>query len=99
DLFRAIRSGRVSVVTDRIANFTRQGILLESGQELPADVVVTATGLKLLALGGIRLAVDGAAIDPGQALAYKGLLLNDIPNCAICVGYTTAALTLRAELT
>jgi cation diffusion facilitator CzcD-associated flavoprotein CzcO len=99
DLFRAIRSGRVSVVTDRIASFTPQGILLESGQELPADIVVTATGLKLLALGGIRLAVDGAALDPGQALAYKGLMLSQVPNCAICVGYTNASWTLRAELT
>jgi cation diffusion facilitator CzcD-associated flavoprotein CzcO len=98
DLFRAIRAGRVAVVTDRIATFTREGIRLESGQELPADVVVTATGLKLLALGGVRLTVDGAAIDPGQALAYKGLMLSDVPNCATCVGYTNASWTLRAEL-
>lgn len=98
DLFRGVRSGRVSVVTDRIVNFTRQGILLESGQELQADVVVTATGLKLLALGGIHLSVDGAAIDPGEALTYKGLMLSNVPNCAICVGYTNASWTLRAEL-
>lgn len=98
DLFRAIRSGRVSVVTDRIVNFTRQGVLLGSGQELPADVVVTATGLKLLALGGVRLTVDGTAIEPGQALTYKGLMLSQVPNCAICVGYTNASWTLRAEL-
>jgi monooxygenase len=98
DLFRAIRSGRISVVTDQIVNFTRQGILLESGQELQADVVVTATGLKLLALGGIRLSVDGEVIDPGQALTYKGLMLSNVPNCAICVGYTNASWTLRADL-
>jgi len=98
DLFRAIRSGRVSVVTDQIVNFTRQGILLESGQELQADVVVTATGLKLLALGGICLSVDGAVIDPGRALTYKGLMLSNVPNCAICVGYTNASWTLRADL-
>jgi monooxygenase len=98
DLFRAIRSNRVSVVTDRIVSFTRQGIRLESGQELQADVVVTATGLKLLALGGVRISVDGAVIDPGQALTYKGLMLGNVPNCAMCVGYTNASWTLRAEL-
>lgn len=98
DLFRAIRSGRVSVVTDQIERFTRQGILLASGQELPADVIVTATGLKLLALGGIRLSVDGAAVDPGTSLTYKGLMLSNVPNCAICIGYTNASWTLRADL-
>src|SRR5581483_4836478 len=66
DLFRALRAGRVSVVTDHIANFTKQGILLQSGEELQADIIVTATGLKMLPLGGIRLSVDGAVVDPGQ---------------------------------
>ncbi len=98
DLFRAIRDGRASVVTDQIKNFTREGILLESGQEVLADVIVTATGLKLLALGGIRLSVDGAVIDPGRALTYKGLMLSDVPNCAFCVGYSNASWTLRADL-
>jgi cation diffusion facilitator CzcD-associated flavoprotein CzcO len=98
DLFRAIQDGRVSVVTDQIVKFTRQGILLESGQELPADIIVTATGLKLLALGGIRLSVDGTAIDPGQALTYKGVMLSNVPNCAVCTGYTNASWTLRADL-
>jgi monooxygenase len=98
DLFRAIRAGRVSVVTDQIDHFTRDGIRLASGQEVRADVVVTATGLKLLALGGIRLSVDGAVIDPGRALTYKGLMLSNVPNCAICVGYANASWTLRAEL-
>lgn len=98
DLFRAIRDGRASVVTDTIDTFTRDGIRLASGEELPADIIVTATGLKLLALGGIRLSVDGVAIDPGQALAYKGLMLSDVPNLALCVGYTNASWTLRADL-
>jgi cation diffusion facilitator CzcD-associated flavoprotein CzcO len=98
DLFRAIRAGRVSVVTDHIANFTRQGILLQSGQELQADIIVTATGLKLLALGGIRLSVDGVVVDPGQTLTYKGLMLSNVPNCALCAGYTNASWTLRADL-
>ena len=98
DLFRAIRTGRVSIVTDVIEKFTRHGVLLESGQEIQADIIVTATGLKLLALGGIRLSVDGAVIDPGRTLAYKGLMLSNVPNCAICVGYANASWTLRADL-
>ena len=98
DLFLAMRAGRVSIVTDHIANFTREGILLESGQELQADIIVTATGLKLLALGGIRLSVDGVGIDPGRAMSYKGLMLSDVPNCAVCVGYSNASWTLRADL-
>ena len=98
DLFRAIRDGRATVVTDQIKTFTQHGILLESGQELPADVIVTATGLKLLALGGIRISVDGAIIEPGKAMSYKGLMLSDVPNCAICVGYSNASWTLRADL-
>jgi cation diffusion facilitator CzcD-associated flavoprotein CzcO len=98
DLFRAMKGGRVSVVTDQIVKFTRQGILLESGRELPTDIIVTATGLKLLAWGGIRLAVDGTVLEPRQCYAYKGLMLSDIPNCAVCLGYVNASWTLRAEL-
>jgi cation diffusion facilitator CzcD-associated flavoprotein CzcO len=98
DLFRAIRAGRVSVVTDEIQTFTRQGILLKSGEELRADVIVTATGLKLLAFGGIHIAVDGAVIEPGRAVAYKGVMLSNVPNLAVCVGYTNASWTLRADL-
>jgi monooxygenase len=98
DLFTALRAGGVSIVTDHIANFTQQGILLESGQELQADIVVTATGLTLLALGGIRLSVDGVGVDPGRAMSYKGLMLSDVPNCAVCVGYSNASWTLRADL-
>src|SRR5581483_3411359 len=71
DLFQAIKSGRASVVTDQIVKFTRQGILLQSGRELPADIIVTATGLKMLPAGGIRLAVDGAPVVAGQCLTYK----------------------------
>ena len=98
DLFRAMRAGRASVVTDEIVKFTRHGILLQSGQELPADIIVTATGLKLLACGGIRLAVDGTDVVPGKCLTYKGLMLSNVPNLALCVGYTNASWTLRAEL-
>jgi cation diffusion facilitator CzcD-associated flavoprotein CzcO len=77
---------------------TRHGILLQSGRELPADIIVTATGLKLLAWGGIRLDVDGIPLSAGQCLTYKGLMLSNVPNCAQCVGYINASWTLRAEL-
>jgi cation diffusion facilitator CzcD-associated flavoprotein CzcO len=98
DLFHAIRSGRASVVTDQIVSFTKQGILLKSGQELQADIIVTATGLKLLVCGGIRLCVNNKGVEVGQCLSYKGLMLSNVPNCAVCTGYTNASWTLRAEL-
>jgi cation diffusion facilitator CzcD-associated flavoprotein CzcO len=99
DLFLAIKSGKASIVTDQIMKFTRQGILLQSGTELPADIIVTATGLKMLACGGVRLSVDGEPVEPGGLVTYKGLMLGNVPNCAMCVGYTNASWTLRADLT
>jgi cation diffusion facilitator CzcD-associated flavoprotein CzcO len=99
DLFRAMRSGGADVVTDTIATFTENGIRLDSGRELPADVVVTATGLSLQACGGIRLTVDGAEVDPGRTVAYRGCLLSGVPNLALCIGYVNASWTLRADLT
>ncbi|XYH93045.1 flavin-containing monooxygenase [Sorangium sp. So ce1128] len=98
DLFRAVREGRASVVTDRIRTFTKDGILLESGKELQADIIVTATGLQLLLCGGIRIAVDGDVVDAGRTFIYKGLMLGGVPNFALCLGYTNASWTLRAEL-
>jgi cation diffusion facilitator CzcD-associated flavoprotein CzcO len=98
DLFRAIREGKASVVTDRIASFTARGIRLESGEELDADIVVTATGLKLLALGDIRLSVDGAEVNLPDTLAYKGMMLSGVPNFAYTIGYTNASWTLKADL-
>jgi cation diffusion facilitator CzcD-associated flavoprotein CzcO len=98
DLFRAIRDGRASVVTDEVERFTPDGIRLRSGRELPADVIVTATGLNLLAWGGIRLEVDGTVLEPGRCLAYRGVMLGNVPNLAACAGYANAAWTLRAEL-
>jgi cation diffusion facilitator CzcD-associated flavoprotein CzcO len=99
DLFRAIRAGTASVVTDRIATFTEQGLLLESGAELEADVIVTATGLELLFLGGIELAIDGEKVDLPERLTYKGMMLEGVPNLAIAIGYTNASWTLKADLT
>jgi monooxygenase len=99
DLFSAISSGEASVVTDRIASFTERGIELESGEELEADVIVTATGLNLLFLGGIQLSVDGEAVDVPKTMAYKGMMLSGVPNMAFTVGYTNASWTLKADLT
>ncbi|MFE3727245.1 FAD-containing monooxygenase EthA, partial [Nocardia sp. NPDC059154] len=98
DLFRAIRDGRASVVTDRIERFTADGVKLESGAELSADIVVTATGLDLLALGGIGLTVDGREIQPPETMAYKGMMLSGVPNFAFTIGYTNASWTLKADL-
>ena len=98
DLFAAIRSGRAEVVTDRIDRFTEHGIRLESGAELPADVVVTATGLNLLALGGLQLVVDGREVRPEETVAYKAMLLSGVPNFAFTMGYTNASWTLKADL-
>src|SRR5581483_7072751 len=99
DLFRAIREGTASVVTDHIDTFTENGLLLKSGAELEADIVVTATGLELLFLGGIALSVDGVDVDVSERLTYKGMMLEDVPNMAIAVGYTNASWTLKCDLT
>lgn len=98
DLFKAIRSGRADVVTDRIKTFTEKGIELESGRELEADVIVTATGLELLFLGGMKVSVDGEEADLTKAFTYKGMMLDGIPNMAFTIGYTNASWTLKADL-
>jgi monooxygenase len=99
DLFAAIREGRASVVTDTIDRFTERGIRLDSGDELEADVIVTATGLNLLFLGGMELVVDGDPVDLPRTMTYKGMMLSGVPNCAFTVGYTNASWTLKADLT
>ncbi|MCV7124986.1 NAD(P)/FAD-dependent oxidoreductase [Mycobacterium lacus] len=98
DMFKAIRDGRASVVTDRIETFTERGIRLHSGRELEADVIITATGLNLLAFGGIGLSVDGVAVDVSQRVAFKGFLLSDVPNFAYMFGYTNSSWTLKVGL-
>jgi monooxygenase len=98
DLFMVLSKGDAEIVTDRIERFTPGGIKLESGRELAADVVVTATGLNLLFLGGIRIEVDGEELDLGSLLAYKGMMLGDVPNLAFTIGYTNASWTLKADL-
>jgi cation diffusion facilitator CzcD-associated flavoprotein CzcO len=99
DLFEAINDGRASVVTDRIQAFTERGLRLESGAELEADMIVTATGLNLLALGGTQLAVDGRDVELSETMSYKGMMLSDVPNMAMALGYTNASWTLKCDLT
>jgi cation diffusion facilitator CzcD-associated flavoprotein CzcO len=98
DLFRAIRAGRATVVTGKIRTLTERGLLLESGAELAADIVVTATGLQLLALGGAQLAVDDRPVSLPETMAYKGMMLSGVPNFAFTIGYTNASWTLKADL-
>jgi len=86
------------VVTDRIERFTEKGILLGSGRQLEADIVVTATGLEVLFLGGIELRVDGALVQPKDKLLYKTMMLEDVPNFVFSFGYTNATWTLKVDL-
>ena len=99
DLFDAIGSGRASVVTDTIETFTEDGVRLASGQELEADLIVTATGINLLPLGGMDLEVDGEEVRFPEKMAYKGMMLEGVPNLAISIGYTNASWTLKCDLT
>jgi cation diffusion facilitator CzcD-associated flavoprotein CzcO len=98
DLFRAIRAGRAGVVTGTIETFTPTGVRLISGEELEADVVVTATGLRMQTLGGARLVVDGREVDVADTVAYKGVMFSGVPNLVAVFGYTNASWTLRADL-
>ncbi|MFC4947915.1 flavin-containing monooxygenase [Pseudonocardia sp. GCM10023141] len=98
DLFAALRAGTASVVTDRIAAFTEKGIRLESGAELEADIIVTATGLNLQMFGGCPVSVDGKPVVLAEHLTYKGIMLDGVPNFAYTFGYTNASWTLRADL-
>ncbi len=99
DLFAAIRKGTASVVTDHIETFTERGIRLRSGTEIEADLIVTATGLDLVVLGGLRLTVDGHAVEMPKTMSYKGMMYSDVPNLASSFGYTNASWTLKCDLT
>lgn len=98
DLFKVIRQGKASVVTDHIDTFTQTGIRLKSGQELQADMIVTATGLNLQLLGGMKVQVDGKPFDMTETLNYRGVMFKDLPNLAMIFGYTNASWTLKADL-
>jgi cation diffusion facilitator CzcD-associated flavoprotein CzcO len=95
DLFTAIREERASVVTGHIETFTQKGVRLVGGEELEADIVVTATGLTMLLLGGITLSVDGVETKPSDTVGYRGTMFSGIPNLAASVGYTNASWTLK----
>jgi monooxygenase len=99
DLFKALRHGRASVVTDTIETFTETGLRLASGAELEADVIITATGLELLPLGGVEVTVDGEGLNLPERLTYKGMMLSGVPNAALVMGYTNASWTLKCDLT
>jgi monooxygenase len=98
DLFAAIRSGRASIQTDTVATFTETGLELASGTRIDADILITATGMNLLAIGGMTLEVDGEAIDLASTVAYKGMMLSGVPNFALALGYTNASWTLKCDL-
>ncbi len=98
DLFDVLSDGSASVVTDGIESFTETGIKLVSGAELEADIIVTATGLNLLAFGGIELSVDGRAVDLADTMVYKAMMLSDVPNFAFAIGYTNSSWTLKVDL-
>ncbi|MBF7731671.1 flavin-containing monooxygenase [Pseudomonas sp. N040] len=98
DLFQALRSGRARMVTGQIERFTEDGIQLQSGERLAADIIVSATGLKLQLLGGMQLSVDGRAVNLADTFGYKGMMFSGVPNLAVAFGYTNASWTLKADL-
>ncbi len=98
DLFATLRRGEAAIATGRIRRFTEKGIELESGEHLDADVIVTATGLNLLPMGGMSLTVDGRPVDVSETVSYKGMMLSGVPNFSMTIGYTNASWTLKADL-
>jgi monooxygenase len=99
DFFRAMREGRISIVTDNIATFTEDGLLLNSGQQLEADIIITATGLVFSLFNRMQLEVDGVPVQLAKTLVYKGMMFSDVPNLAFAIGYTNASWTLKCDLT
>jgi cation diffusion facilitator CzcD-associated flavoprotein CzcO len=99
DLFESIRDGRATIVTDEIETFTETGLQLKSGEQLSADIIVTATGLVLKLMSGLQLTVDGSRVDLSQTITYKGMMYSDVPNLASAFGYTNASWTLKCDLT
>ena len=98
DLFTVLRAGKASVVTEHIDGFTAKGIRLKTGEELPADVIISATGLQLQLFGGMQVTVDGVPFDAAKSMGYRGIMLRDLPNAAVVLGYTNASWTLKADL-
>jgi monooxygenase len=98
DLFKALRKGQAEIVTDGIDTFTATGVRLASGGDLAADIIVTATGLNLLIFGGIELEVDGTPVSVPDAMAFRGMMLSNVPNFAFAIGYTNSSWTLKVDL-
>jgi cation diffusion facilitator CzcD-associated flavoprotein CzcO len=98
DLFESLSNGSASIETDRIDTFTETGVKLESGKELEADLIITATGLNLLAIGGMDLTVDDQPVDLSKTVGYKGMMFSGVPNAAVALGYTNASWTLKCDL-
>jgi cation diffusion facilitator CzcD-associated flavoprotein CzcO len=98
DLFKSLSAGTSSIVTGHIETFTEKGIRLTDGSELEADIIVTATGLQMLALGGMEVSVDGAPVKFSETVGYKGIMFSGVPNLAACIGYTNASWTLKCDL-
>jgi monooxygenase len=98
DFFAAIKAGKAEVITDHIEEFTSSGLRLRSGAELAADVIITATGLNLLPLGGIDMTMDGTPVNAGEHVAYKAMMLDGVPNMAFAIGYTNASWTLKVDM-
>jgi len=98
DLFKVLRRGKASIATDQIETFTETGILLKSGEEIPADIIVTATGLAVQMLGGVEVLVDGVPAHAHDKVLYKGVMLDGVPNAVMVIGYTNASWTLKADI-
>lgn len=99
NFFRVIRKGKASIITDHIDRFTKNGIVLKSGKSIEADIIVTATGLNLLAFGGVKILINSKPFDVSKSFVYKGLMLSDLPNFFVFIGYTNASWTLKSDLT
>lgn len=98
DLFKILRLGQASIETDQIEQFTEKGILLKSGQHLDADIIVSATGLEIQILGGIKATIDGKPMDTSKHMLYQGIMVSDVPNMAMIIGYINASWTLKVDI-
>ena len=98
DLFLALKGPNASIVTDHIDTFTEKGVALKSGEELEADIIVSATGLNLRAFGGMTVTIDGQDVDYAGKVIYRGVLFSGMPNIGLVIGYTTFSWTLKADL-
>ena len=99
DLFLAIKEKKVSVATDTIKEFQSDGVMLDSGEKIKAEIIITATGIELNTLNDIKVMIDDQVINAHDRLTYKGMMMSGVPNLALSFGYVNASWTLRADLT